>query len=281
MKAAVEEGTAFAAPHLLASLAPHLAEPVHTLRGFEEVEERVLRGKLAAQPEGEPMVALRFRGNPGGTGVRVGLCHRFADYYREPRVDVLDLIPDGTREVLEIGCGAGVTGELLERRLGCRVTGIELNPVAAREAVTRISRVIAGDVLTATVAERFDLVLALELFEHLVDPGAFLERATGWLRDGGALLLSVPNVAHWSIVEDLLAGRFDYLPIGLTCFTHYRFYTRASLTERLHRSGFTRLDVRPQSAPLPQRVEEWVERSGVAADRESLATHGFFVLARR
>jgi cyclopropane fatty-acyl-phospholipid synthase-like methyltransferase len=183
--------------------------------------------------------------------------------------------------VLEIGCGAGVTGELLERRLGCRVTGVELNPIAAREAASRISRVIAGDVLQVAVEDRFDLVLALELFEHLVDPDAFLARTRRWLRDEGALLLSVPNVGHWSIVEDLLAGRFDYLPIGLTCFTHYRFYTRASLAERLGRAGFSRLDVRPQTAPLPARVRQWVERSGVAADLDSLATHGFYVLARR
>ena len=48
---------------------------------------------------------------------------------------------------------------------------------------------------------------------------------------GGRLVLSVPNVGHWAVVEDLLAGRWDYLPIGLLCYTHYRFFTRRTLAD--------------------------------------------------
>ena len=43
------------------------------------------------------------------------------------------------------------------------------------------------------------------------------------LPPGGVVVLSVPNVGHWSVVADLLAGRWDYLPAGLVCVTHLRF----------------------------------------------------------
>jgi SAM-dependent methyltransferase len=185
--------------------------------------------------------------------------------------------------VLEIGCGDGATGALLERRLGCRVTGVELNPVVAARAAGRLTRVIPGDVLAVGIDGTYDLILALELFEHLTDQDAFLAKMRPLLRPGGHLLLSVPNVGHLSLVEDLLAGRFDYVPVGLLCFTHYRFFTRASLAAWFARCGWLPPEIVAQGAPLPERVERWLaaaEAAGLAIDRESLATTGYFVRAR-
>ena len=63
------------------------------------------------------------------------------------------------------------------------------------------------------------------------------------LRPGGRIVLSIPNVGHYSVVEDLLAGRWDYLPIGLLCYTHFRFFTRATLASWLERLGFSRYQI--------------------------------------
>lgn len=216
------------------------------------------------------------RSSVDGTSVR-GLYHRFMDYYGEARADVLTLIPDSVRDVLEIGCARGATARLLQER-GCRVVGVELNPEIARVAEQQLDRVIQGDIQQVEPDEEFDLVLALELFEHLTENERFLRRAASWLRPGGQILLSVPNVGHYSIVEDLIAGRWDYLPIGLLCYTHYRFFTRPTLEDWIESCGFTDYEILPQKTPLPERLRALPSSFG--ADWESLETQGFYVRIR-
>jgi SAM-dependent methyltransferase len=284
--------------------------PLYTLRGFERAEGALLEEMLPAQITGpgchRPVSLFRAPAfarlvkaagsvrriledgslDPAATLgplAQVGLCHPFSDYYGEARRDILPLIPEGTERILEIGCGRGVTAQFLKDALGCSVTGVELNPEIAREAREHLDEVLVGDVQSLRISqdrEPFDLVLALELFEHLTEGEAFLQRARGWLRPGGAILLSVPNVGHFSILEDLLAGRWDYLPQGLLCYTHYRFFTRATLEDWLRRCALDDYDIVPQKTPLPEVLPTAVEAAGLAVDRESLATTGFYVRIR-
>ena len=277
---------------LAAVLRPGEPAP-YTVRGFEAVEARTLAAPPAPaavpaallpvallDPAAAAAVAaagdLRAVEVPAGA-VRDGVYHRFVDYYGEVREDVLPFVPAGARDVLEIGCGAGGTGRLLQERLGCRVTGVELNPAAAEAAAAHLHAVVRGDVTTAPIAGSFDLVVALELFEHLPEAEAVLARLAGLVRPGGRIVLSVPNVGHHAVVGDLLAGRWDYLAIGLLCYTHYRFFTRRTLTDWLERLGFQRFSLVPQPTELPAAfaAARW---EGVDLDRESLATKGFYVL---
>ncbi|MFN7943188.1 MAG: class I SAM-dependent methyltransferase [Thermoanaerobaculia bacterium] len=304
LAAEIAGGAEAAAPESLSAIAPPAGEIVRTLAAFERLERDRLAAPAVELPAGDEPPLVLWRGDAwrrarsaatageptlaaarraGIRRARRGVAHRFADYYGQARADVLPLVPAGVGEVLEIGCGDGATGELLERRLGCRVTGVELNPVVAARAATRLTRVVPGDVLAVGIDGAYDLILALELFEHLTDQDAFLAKMRPLLRPGGHLLLSVPNVGHLSLVEDLLAGRFDYIPVGLLCFTHYRFFTRASLAAWFARCGWPEPEIVDQGAALPERAERWLaaaEAAGLEVDRESLATTGFFVRAR-
>ena len=76
-------------------------------------------------------------------------------------------------------------------------------------------------------------------------------------------------------MRDLLGGRWDYLPIGLLCYTHYRFYTRRTLEDWLRRCGFDRFELVSQRTPVP---EEMLSIPGLRVDRESLGTRGFYAL---
>lgn len=264
-------------PYRLADTGLAARFPVYTLRGYERLESAFLEEGPRNTPPPPASVALltwdEYR-RRSGTPTYAGLCHEFIDYYGEVRDDVLPFLPEGTREVLEVGCGRGVTGRLIQERLGCRVTGVELNPVVAREAARYLHRVIQGDVQTVDLDGRYDAVIALELVEHLVDSESFLARVRGLLAPGGRAVFSIPNVGHWSIVEDLLAGRWDYLPIGLLCYTHYRFFTHRSLGDWLRRSGIERFELIPQKTELPERFAF----GGFELDAESLATKGFYVI---
>lgn len=263
--------------------------PVYTLRGFERVEEDFLTCGAGAVPPGSarlPVALLtpeRFaqvRSNLAspldGTAGAAGLYHEFIDYYGEVRSDILSFIPEGAREVLEVGCGRGVTGRLIQERLGCRVTGVELNPVVAQEAARHLHRVLQGDIQTLEIDGRFDVVLALELVEHLVETESFLARVPRLLAPSGRALFSIPNVGHWSVIEDLIAGRWDYLPIGLLCYTHFRFFTRQTLADWLRRSGIERFELIPQKTELPERPERFTAH--FETDLESLSTKGFYVI---
>ena len=157
------------------------------------------------------------------------------------------------------------------------MTGVELNPEVARDAATRLHRVIVGDVEDLDIGERFDAVIATELFEHLQYPESFLAKMKPLLRPGGRIVMSVPNVGHYSIVEDLLAGRWDYVPMGLLCYTHFRFFTRATLESWIERSGFSSYEIVAQKTELPENFT--ADLGGrFEIDPESLATSGFYVV---
>ncbi len=257
--------------------------PIYTLRGYERAERAFLErgpGSAPVNPSRQP-VALMIHEDPEhpseATGIaHAGLFHEFIDYYGEVRSDILPFVPAGAREVLEVGCGRGVTGQLLQEKLGCRVTGVELNPVVAREAAKHLHRVIQGDVQELEIEGGYDAVLGLEVVEHLVEAEAFLARIKKLLAPGGRAILSIPNVGHYSIVEDLIAGRWDYLPIGLLCYTHYRFFTRKTLEDWLRRAGIERFELVPQKTELPGWIGEVSGR--FETDPESLSTKGFYVL---
>ena len=304
MRAALAAGAAEVRPERLADVGLAADRPVYTLRGYERLERLFLDDPAAASPArtpaappplalfsregwerlaaGRPLPELLgdpalFAERPGAA--RAGLCHEFIDYYGEVRDDILPFVPPGAREVLEVGCGRGATGRLLQERLGCRVTGVELNPLAAREAARHLHRVVQGDIEELELDGPFDLVLALELVEHLVESESFLGRLPSLLAPGGRAVFSIPNVGHYAVVEDLLAGRWDYLPIGLLCYTHYRFFTRRTLEDWLRRAGLERFTLYPQRTELPARFAQLPAPFDV--DRESLGTKGFYVVVER
>ena len=299
MAASVRQGANWVAPTALEQLGDAASSPIYTLRGFEKRERALLHARPAdAKPVSHLPVSLwsaaaaRRAGSDlrallepapaseaaAGAGIPVGLYHRFVDYYGELRSDILPFVAAGVRDVLEIGCARGTTGRWLKERFGCRVVGVELNAEVAQQARAVLDEVHAGDVQDLSLAGQFDLILALELFEHLTEQERFLERMRALLRPAGTLLLSVPNVGHWAIVKDLLAGRWDYLPIGLLCYTHYRFFTRHTLENWLRRGGFEDFELRPQITELPAEIAA-LPVAGL--DSASLAAKGFYVIARR
>src|SRR5262245_60823142 len=148
---------------------------------------------------------------------------------------VLRLVGNDKR-VLELGCGSGHISQAL-RQQGCSVVGIEIHPEAARSAAAFCERIITGDLDYLDFGrelgdDRFDVVLAADVLEHLKDPLSVLKSVKDYLKPHGYFAISVPNVAHISIRLALLAGKFPYSESGLLDQTHLRFLTRESL-ERL------------------------------------------------
>jgi methionine biosynthesis protein MetW len=170
---------------------------------------------------------------------------------------LVDAVPAGAR-VLDVGCATGYLAAELAAR-GCVVVGVEADPAAAAAATARgvCAEVVAGDGDTTdcraalTTRAPFDAVVAGDVLEHLRDPWAALAFLASLLRPGGRVVVSVPNIAHWTGRRALLRGRFPYAEHGLLDRTHLRFFTRTGARELVASAGLRVVAERFAPAPLP------------------------------
>lgn len=211
--------------------------------------------------------------------------HRWASMRGQVREDLLSRVPTDVRSVLEFGCGEASLGYALKQRQKCRVAGIEIDPAAAAVARRRIDAVFQGDAreIVSILNERFDWIIGGDIVEHLDDPWSFLDTLHRVSTPGGGLLLSIPNVASASVIADLLAGRFDYVYMGLTCVGHLRFFTRASIEEMLRMTGWTPVEIAPQDlglTPAAATLVNRLETAGVPFSSDDVRASGYYVIAR-
>ena len=159
--------------------------------------------------------------------------------YERARPEILQHVPQTARRVLDLGCATGTTGAALKQRQEVEVVGVELEPEYAREAATRLDHVITGDVETATPDGRFDALIAADILEHLRDPWAALRRYAQQLEPGATVIVSLPNVAHWSTYAHLARGSWPRRPEGIFDATHLRWFTLRDARELLLQAGIT------------------------------------------
>jgi SAM-dependent methyltransferase len=164
------------------------------------------------------------------------------DYFSNPRKDILPLLPQNTTTILEIGCGKGETLNWLKSIRFCRtIVGVELSPDVAKVAKEKIDFVIQGDIENIELPypdEYFDLILCLDVLEHLRDPWSTIEKLTKFLKTGGILIASIPNVRHYKVIIPLiLFGQWNYVDSGILDKTHLRFFTKLSALQLVSSSG--------------------------------------------
>jgi SAM-dependent methyltransferase len=163
-------------------------------------------------------------------------------YFDYPRPEVVALVPASARRVLDIGCASGALGAALKEREPREVWGIEINAEVAERARGRLDQVLVGDALSlgATLEDGgFDAVVMADSLEHIADTRAVLALVRRLLTADGKLIVSLPNVRHWSILRMLLAGDWQYAEAGIMDSTHLRFFTLRSATRTLKDAGFS------------------------------------------
>jgi 2-polyprenyl-6-hydroxyphenyl methylase/3-demethylubiquinone-9 3-methyltransferase len=151
--------------------------------------------------------------------------------------------------VLDIGCGGGLLCEPIAA-LGAQVTGADPAPGAveaarlhARESGIRIDYRCTTAEALAEGRERFDIVLAMEVVEHVADSAIFLERCAELVAPGGLMVVSTLNRTTKSYLYAILMAEYvlRLLPRG----THQweRFLTPAEIGQSLVPSGLRVTDV--------------------------------------
>ena len=185
------------------------------------------------------------------------------DYYNRINPDVLKMIPCNANFIAEVGCGAGVLGEAY-RQINPKVfyTGLEVNPDAAKIASERLNKVITGDVENISLGNcdislnSLDCLIYGDVLEHLYDPAAVLKNHSNYLKDDGQIIACIPNIQHWSILFNLLQGKWDYTKEGLLDSTHLRFFTLNNIRKLFIECGLKIVEIQPrQFEPIGNNLE--------------------------
>lgn len=140
--------------------------------------------------------------------------------------------------ILEFGPATGRMTKYLKEHLGCKVYIVEIDEVSAKIAVNFAENAVIGNIETYEWFEKykdivFDYIIFADVLEHLYFPEEVLRKTLSLLSHDGSVLISIPNIAHNSIVINLLNNRFEYTNTGLLDDTHIRFFTYESLLKML------------------------------------------------
>ena len=179
---------------------------------------------------------------------------------------ILQFLERGPRDrrILDVGAATGYLGSELQR-LGFRhVNGVEVNADWAARAKPFYETIAVCDLENAAFPWEegwFDVVICADVLEHLRDPASSLKKLSRLVSPTGCLLISLPNVAHWSMRLNLLIGRFEYTASGFLDHSHVRFFTRATARRLLGEAGF--LIDREEVIPLP--IAHWCKDSAWVA----------------
>jgi 2-polyprenyl-3-methyl-5-hydroxy-6-metoxy-1,4-benzoquinol methylase len=166
-----------------------------------------------------------------------------ADYFSNPRHDVVDILEGHYETVLDVGCGSGAFGSLLKNRgKAIRVVGIDAYEPALVQASLCLDLAILHDLSNGLpeLDEKFDLISLNDVLEHLIAPEKVLIAAHGMLKKDGIIVCSLPNIRNHKILRKLLfAGDWTYTKEGILDVTHLRFYTFKSAENLLRDCGYS------------------------------------------
>jgi len=193
--------------------------------------------------------------------------------------DLLRRIPVTARTVLEVGCGPGALGAAFKAiHPDCHYVGIERQAEVAELARPRLDQVLSGDVedpgLLLPALPPLDALIFGDGLEHLRDPRAVLARHVPLLADDGLLIACIPNVQHWSVLEQLLQAEWPLADEGLFERAHLRWFTRAGAERLIAGCGLRIVEMHPRVFQ-PERAEAFLQKlepalPGLGLDRRTL-----------
>ena len=142
--------------------------------------------------------------------------------------------------VLELGPATGYLTKYMKNKLNCTIDCVEISPEMAKSAGKYCRNMLVADLDVINLDEQFekhsyDLIIISDVLEHLKEYEETLKSCRNLLNNNGRIVLSIPNIAHASIVGSLLRGQFEYRDEGLLDRTHLHFFTRESIEDLLEK----------------------------------------------
>lgn len=166
-------------------------------------------------------------------------------------MQIVDAIAPNSR-VLDLGCSQGLLAQPLAEK-GVRVVGVDAAPASETTLVAELEAYHSRDLeqlLELPVGREFDYVVISDVIEHLRNRAELLRGARRYLKEGGRLVVSTPNVALWFYRLSLLIGRFEYGARGVLDETHVHLFTRSTFQREVEKAGFHVLRERVTALPF-------------------------------
>ncbi|MBI3300119.1 MAG: class I SAM-dependent methyltransferase [Elusimicrobia bacterium] len=234
-----------------------VADLEHGVQARADFSECPVCRALAQVPAPTPEAVRSFYPADYGPYLSEGFVARLKGIQgRRLAKDLAKEFPDRGTRLVELGCGAG---HLLRglKALGYRnIAGFDWHepPLLKRDGIP----FTAGDLESAPLGGPYDGVLANNVLEHLLDPGAFLARLKGALAPGGRVFIRTPNAdavgrsvfgAHWS---------------GLHAPRHLYVFTPPALEALARRAGFVSVavDTTPDSSSWSLSLQNALRAGG-------------------
>lgn len=175
-------------------------------------------------------------------------------------LELIQFIPKNCNRILEIGCADGALGDyILQNKICNEYVGIELLEEQAAIASSKLSKVIQGDaekiVLSDHISEQFDCVIYADSLEHMKNPFAVLSHHLEYLKPGGYLIASIPNVRNLFLIDQLINGRWIYTNWGLLDKTHFHLFTLTELKKL-----FEQVNLNLEIVKSSRRSGQWFKK---------------------
>lgn len=174
-------------------------------------------------------------------GMREPIPHMDRLRYDDFNQRIFSMVKPGSR-VLDIGAATGKLCENLKTRKNCYVAAVEIDSNMSRRAKARCDELFSGDIESNSALpfakKSFDTVIFADVLEHLRNPEEVLRKSKEYLRDGGNLLVSIPNIGFVTVRLQLLLGKFDYSEYGPLDKTHLHFFTLKTAKELIEGCGY-------------------------------------------
>jgi 2-polyprenyl-3-methyl-5-hydroxy-6-metoxy-1,4-benzoquinol methylase len=154
-------------------------------------------------------------------------------------------IPAGAN-CLDLGCGDGRTSGVWLTRNGRKYTGVDVSEegVGLARSIGLDARTIEDAASLPFDSGTFDVVICIEVLEHLFTPHLAAKECARVVKPSGILLATTPNVAYWRRRLDMaLFGRWhpdgDHLSVEQPWRDpHIRFFNPGALRRMLYQAGF-------------------------------------------
>ncbi len=149
-------------------------------------------------------------------------------------------------DILDAGCNDGYIGA--SDRRNNRFWGLELSADSVKSAKRIYVDAIEYDLQNTTKLpwhKRFDVLLFADVLEHLTDyQNTLTFFVKYYLKQDGMVLISVPNVANWTVRLSLLFGKFQYTDTGILDKSHYHLFTFKSAVEMAKEANLQIVQIR-------------------------------------
>ena len=158
-------------------------------------------------------------------------------------------LPFKNLEILDVGCGGGLLSEPVSR-LGAYVTGIdaslqniEIAKIHSKEKKLKINYICASPERLKT-KKKFDVILNMEIIEHVEDVENFIKQSSKFLKRNGLMFFATINKTLKSYIFAILGAEYilRWLPIG----THdwNKFIKPEELEKLLNQEKFSTVDIK-------------------------------------